>query len=285
MKELVFKEDFEYELTTRSNHRTGVESRKENISENRYCREYTTAQNAYGRYLSELKRNGTEEEKRKVAEIEKNKDVWSDYKLPKEFSFREYDCKRIFKKGQRFAPKKGLTVMVGENGCGKSTLIKEFSEHNGGFSNGEKSKRDTCGKDVDILLLDFEKLNKTIKSNPFGNSEAFKKAFLGNITRSEESHGERVMDVLRLAFDERVLEYKLLILDEPEQGMSLGNQYMYLKLFQKLSEKIDIILVTHSKVMIENVSEVFDVETMSYVPSKEYFERFEANIKQKFSEF
>lgn len=92
------------------------------------------------------------------------------------------------------------------------------------------------------------------------------------------------MDILSLAFDEKVLEYELLILDEPEQGMSLGNQYMYLKLFQKLSEKIDIILVTHSKVMIENVSEVFDVETMSYVPSKEYINRFEEKIKQRFSE-
>lgn len=284
MKELVFEKDFEYVLTTRSNHRTGIESRKENISENRYCREYTTAQNAYSRYLSDLKNNGTEEEKRKVAEIEKNKDARGYYKLPKEFSFREYDYKKIFEKGQRFAHKKGLTVMVGENGCGKSTLIKEFSKHNGGFSNGEKSKRDTLGKKVDILLLDFEKLNKTIKCNPFGRSEDFKKAFFGNITRSEESHGERLMDILSLAFDEKVLEYELLILDEPEQGMSLGNQYMYLKLFQKLSEKIDIILVTHSKVMIENVSEVFDVETMSYVPSKEYINRFEEKIKQRFSE-
>lgn len=285
MKELVFKEDFGYELTTRSNHRTGVESRKENISKNKWSREYSDAQRQYNRYLTNLKNNGTEEEKRKVSEIKKDADRRGYYKLPKEFSFREYDYKKIFEKGQRFAPKKGLTVMVGENGCGKSTLIKEFSEHNGGFSNEEKSKRDMWGKKVDILLLDFEKLNKTIKYNPFGRSEDFKKAFFGNITRSEESHGERLMDILSLAFDEKVLEYELLILDEPEQGMSLGNQYMYLKLFQKLSEKIDIILVTHSKVMIENISEVFDVETMSYVPSKEYLERFEAKIKQKFSEF
>lgn len=82
---------------------------------------------------------------------------------------------------------------------------------------------------------------------------------------SAESHGETregvLLGILQNNFD-------ILLLDEPEQGLSLKNQ---LKYFNKLKETNKIIIInTHSKVFIENVEEVFDVEIMKWVNTKEY---------------
>ena len=57
-------------------------------------------------------------------------------------------------------------------------------------------------------------------------------------------------------------------MDEPEQGLSLKNQKKYIEKLKALNKTI--IIITHCKTFVENVDEVFDVETMQWINSIEY---------------
>lgn len=165
---------------------------------------------------------------------------------------REY--KKLFNKGDTFELKKGVNILVGDNGCGKSTLIKKLVKK-------YKNK-------LSIIHIDMEKANPTIsKPEP-------EKGFLNGYSPQEimaqwmwamESHGETREGVLA-----SILGYEcdLMILDEPEQGLSLRNQLKYLNKLKEMDR--DMIIITHSKVFVENVGEVFDVEQMKWIESKEY---------------
>jgi len=167
---------------------------------------------------------------------------------------REY--KKLFKKGQEITLKNGINVLVGDNGCGKSQLLKVMKDNNLFPQN--------------TIFVDMEKSNPKIsRPNP-------KNGFLHGYTPEEiitqfmwssESHGETregvLMSVLTLDFD-------FLILDEPEQGLSLKNQKKYFHKLKNLGK--DVIIVTHSKVFVEEVEEIFDVETMKWINSKNYLE-------------
>jgi len=85
---------------------------------------------------------------------------------------------------------------------------------------------------------------------------------------NSESHGETregvLLGILSLDFD-------FLILDEPEQGLSLKNQ---LKYFNKLNDlNKTIIIITHSKIFIEHSEYVFDVEEMIWKDSDFYLKQ------------
>lgn len=168
-----------------------------------------------------------------------------------------HEYKKLFKKDDIFETKLGINIIVGDNGCGKSTLMRELIQHNIDYIREHK---------LQVYHIDMEKANPKIsKPNPERgiayNLQEIQNIFMWNV----ESHGETregvLMSILQQPFD-------ILLLDEPEQGLSLRNQ---LRCLNKLKETNKPVIVnTHSKVLIENVEEVFDVETMKWINSKEY---------------
>lgn len=88
---------------------------------------------------------------------------------------------------------------------------------------------------------------------------------VNQIMWNAESHGETREGVLQSIL---TLKFDLLILDEPEQGLSLKNQKKYLLALKDMNKTI--IIITHSKVFVEQVEEVFDVEEMKWANSIEY---------------
>lgn len=273
MKPVVFTKDYEVYIFLESKSREGVFSRKEKVS--RYDRAYRRIEKDYINQLKDESKDSSDHEKQSKA-IEKLKKYSSSshIKVPERLLYQNNDYKRLYRKGQSFIPRKGLNVLVGENGCGKSTLINLFIEQNGTVFSVEEERN------PNIIFIDFEKSNPihTKDGNPFNHKE-----FLGNalvkLTSQEESHGESRKGLLEEIFEINKSVYEILILDEPEQGMSLKNQYRYISRFKELGKEKDIILVTHSKVMIENVDKVFDVESMEWIDSKEYLDNLSVDIE------
>lgn len=165
---------------------------------------------------------------------------------------REY--KKLFNKGSEFEVKSGINVLVGDNGCGKSTLINKLVKDN---------------PKVNVIHIDMEEANPNINTPGPKKGITYSIEEINNkLMWAAESHGETREGVLMSILNIDLKEFDLLILDEPEQGLSLKNQIKY---FNKLKEmNIDVIIITHSKVFIELSETVFDVETMNWIDSKGY---------------
>lgn len=164
---------------------------------------------------------------------------------------RTFTYKKLFDKNTSFKTKNGLNIIVGDNGCGKTTLIKKFIEDN---------------KIKNMFFVDMEKTNPTItKPDPEKGITYSPEEILNQFMWSIESHGETREGVLMAVL---TLDFDFLILDEPEQGLSLKNQKKYYDKLVGLDK--DIIVVTHSKIFVESTLEVFDVETMKWINSEDY---------------
>jgi len=167
-----------------------------------------------------------------------------------------HEYKKLFKKGSEFKLKNGINLFVGDNGCGKSTLMRLLLEDN-------KGKLST----IKVVYVDMENNNpKITKPAPDSLLDGYSvEEVMNQFMWNAESHGETregvLMSVLTLDFD-------LLLMDEPEQGLSLKNQLKYINELKELGKPI--IINTHSKVFIESVDEVFDVEIMKWVKTEEY---------------
>jgi energy-coupling factor transporter ATP-binding protein EcfA2 len=171
------------------------------------------------------------------------------------FHIVEHEYKILYKKDSEFILKDGINLLVGDNGCGKSTLIRLLIK-----ANLENLKG------LIVYNVDMEKTNPNISKPDPDNGTTHSPQQISNMFMwSVESHGETREGVLAGVLSN---EFDMLILDEPEQGLSLRNQLKYLNKLKETGKPI--IISTHSKTFIENVDEVFDVETMKWVNSNEY---------------
>jgi predicted ATPase len=119
---------------------------------------------------------------------------------------------------------------------------------------------------TDTRFLDTEKMNPRIKSTCFDSKN------LGyEIGSRFTSHGEAMLPLLIASRDFKKL---VLIIDEPEAGISLKNQMKILEAFDvALENDCQVIVTTHSYVLIHEVDEVFDLDTRKWTTSRDYLEK------------
>lgn len=154
--------------------------------------------------------------------------------------------------------KDGLNVIVGENGSGKSTLLNLAID-----PRNKIIKSDYDKSHFEYKFLDTEKSNPRIKTDC-----AHSKNIGFEIASRFWSHGETMMPLLSAAEDFKNI---LLLVDEPEAGLSLNNQKLLLTYFNKaIKNNCQIILTTHSYVIIKSVEEVFCMDTKKWISSKTY---------------
>tara|TARA_Y100000310_G_scaffold130972_1_gene130146 strand:- start:6111 stop:6653 length:543 start_codon:yes stop_codon:yes gene_type:complete len=157
-------------------------------------------------------------------------------------------------------PKSGVNLFVGENGCGKSSLLKAMTQ--GSFVNIVTDGASPFG------YFDSERDNPRVKtSNPLSSD-----SMMVSVKSHFESHGETLLPILEQMSNE---ENTVLFLDEPENGISMSNQ---LKLWRKINKAVkngcQFFIATHSYILIEKFKEVYDLNNYEWVKSKEYLERF-----------
>ena len=175
-------------------------------------------------------------------------------------------CLPLFKNGFSFDFKKAITIIVGENGTGKSTLLEGiavlagFDEAGGakGYRPVDHSRAIEASGGVLADALRASWLPK-LSNGWFFRAEGFFSVarYLDEAaieTHSvppdflSHSHGE---GFLRL-FAERCRKQGLYIFDEPESALSPSRQIELLKILRQISESkiCQVIMATHSPVLM-----------------------------------
>ena len=168
----------------------------------------------------------------------------------------------LFKKGFELDFDKPITIIAGENGTGKSTLLEGIAALAG---------YDDAGGGKGYMPVDH---SHAIEVSGGVLSKALRASWLPKITRGwffkaesffsvaryldaagspsadflSHSHGE---GFLRF-FEERCDRQGLFIFDEPESALSPSRQMEFLKLLQMMDEsgKIQVIMATHSPMLM-----------------------------------
>lgn len=164
---------------------------------------------------------------------------------------------RCFKKGAKIEFKDNITLLVGDQGVGKSTILRTLQN--------SKNHKDTIsieanGK-VSTLSFDTEKDNPRMQGS-LGNCSMFQVAAIFS------SHGETILPLMEHVAKEKD---KLLMIDEPESGLSIRSQYRLVKSFKNAAKNnCQLLIATHSIPLMESFKEVFNLEIMKYQSSEDF---------------
>lgn len=156
----------------------------------------------------------------------------------------------------------GLNVIVGENGSGKSSLLSLITDPN-------SSLREIAVNETEFAFhfFDTEKMNPRIRKDFMASGVV---ALLVN--SKYQSHGEAMLPMLNHAEE---MHNSLILVDEPEAGLSLSNQKKLFKVYEKIvrDNNCQIILTTHSYVIISSVEKVFNMKTKKWEKSSDFLRR------------
>lgn len=195
----------------------------------------------------------------------------------------------IFPKDLTIEFKSGINVIVGDNGCGKSSLLKKiffpkfekpwFSDKTDAEQKQEHINNYVKGKTRELLFDKFPNLfinGKEIHKNVFiENLKNSKITLSGHDVLAmwdmhDFSNGENTLDFLRSL---EAIENGLIMLDEPETSLSIKSQRLIAKLLTKIAEKNQVIIITHAPVLMETAKEVYDFEKKQWINTEEYIKQ------------
>lgn len=171
------------------------------------------------------------------------------------------NIRKVFKAGE-IIPLRPLTFIVGDNGSGKTTFLELLSER---FIY-------SCSESVYIpneSLKEFQKFSHfdLEKHNPRKQGE--QSITLFGIVSAFRSHGEMNMDLFVHDFAEK--QNEIILLDEPDQALSIRSIYRLFKIFEKMiSNGCQIIAAVHSQTLMELVDEVYSVEHKKWMKPSEF---------------
>jgi predicted ATP-dependent endonuclease of OLD family len=169
-------------------------------------------------------------------------------------------------KGQKIEFQPGLNFIVGENGIGKSSifallqgeLTRDFQYTTVGVKESET---------LHTYHFDTEKMNPR-------KSSTIRSAV--DVISRFTSHGETMEKCLR-AVKQAIAEENgplIILIDEPESGLSPWTQKDLLKLFERLSNKHQFLIATHSTVFtsgdVGTVVWLSEEGTRYYTPPKTF---------------
>ncbi len=163
----------------------------------------------------------------------------------------------LFKEGFELLFDKKVTIIIGENGCGKSTIMKKIAK-NIGFNifggNSSSNYADEQLNEDNLITMSWSHKTKKgfyFRSDTFDTyynyiesdkeiSRYYPKKF------SKLSHGESFLELFN-NFNEGIF-----LLDEPESALSPQNQLGLLRIIYDLekNDKSQIIILTHSPIIM-----------------------------------
>lgn len=154
-----------------------------------------------------------------------------------------------------------VNLLVGNQGCGKSTLLKLIQQQHSDIH--VELTEDTIKNGVSTFFFDSEKDNPRMKSpddyaDLNGNNIGI--GYGGALRSRFKSHGEVIqqytIDALKTA------KNSVLLIDEPESGLSITNQFKLIKGIKKAVENgCQFFIATHCYPLIQE----FDVISLEHL--------------------
>jgi predicted ATPase len=159
---------------------------------------------------------------------------------------------------------KPITLLVGDQGSGKSSLINLIYSH---VKRQPLAKSSFVTSDkTPIRAFDFEHDNPRTLGY-FRDDDSM----LGQIQSKFASHGEVVKGLLETLTD---VKNTCFLLDEPDMALSPRSCYELLRFISKsvFKSKNQIIAAVHNPILIEGVSEVYSVEYQCWMTGSEFLD-------------
>lgn len=175
---------------------------------------------------------------------------------------------RCFTTGERFHFYPGVNLLVGDQGCGKSSLIGEVRNCGSKLKRADRAYRKERaatltfeGGETQSLAFDFEHDNFRTK-NYFDGNTGF------HVAAMFASHGEG--NKLLLETLDKV-ENSVLFLDEPDMALSIRSAHALAQLFERMAGRGNQILAAvHNQVVIQYFEQVLSLEHRRWLPSKDF---------------
>jgi predicted ATPase len=152
----------------------------------------------------------------------------------------------------------GVTVLVGENGTGKSTLIEAIAIAAGFNPEGGSGQATFATRDTHSLLADHLRLVWSgrlqpgwfLRAESFYNVASYRQANPGRAPERsyhEMSHGESFLAVARTWFGQP----RLFVLDEPEAALSFTGQLALTQaMLDGVAKGAQFVVATHSPLLM-----------------------------------
>ena len=163
---------------------------------------------------------------------------------------------RCFKKDEVISFRPGINILVGDQGCGKSSILQIFGM-------GNKAAKEIVGitGKCRTASLDFERNNPRVQGHIDHMIHALSRW---------KSHGETVLLLLQFLSEPKD-EATTFLLDEPDMALSLRSVYRLANMFHTTVEVgHQIIAAVHHPTLIQSVPEVLSLEHRRWMAADEF---------------
>jgi predicted ATPase len=173
---------------------------------------------------------------------------------------------------------KPITILAGENGCGKTTLIEAIAARCGINPDGGREYREvedrrretalsqsvtvtyTGGRSFSGMFLRADKLDKQARA---ATGDARVRMPITDEWRdaTRQSRGETILSLLSAALDSS--ERRLFLLDEPEAALSPARQLVLLRLLDAIHKdgRSQVVIASHSTILMSHPeAEIFWID-------------------------
>ena len=177
---------------------------------------------------------------------------------------KDYRC---FKKGEKIEFHPGVNLLVGEQGCGKSSLIGVLRNR----SSGTDHQKDATDKIIKIVadkcsLMSFDFEKDHARTGNFRDDVNYRV----QISMRWSSHGEVVNAILRVLSDPTYTNTAF-VMDEPDMALSMRSCTALSKLLNDTAARgCQIVAAVHSQTVISLQDEVLSLEHRKWMPSAEF---------------
>jgi energy-coupling factor transporter ATP-binding protein EcfA2 len=170
---------------------------------------------------------------------------------------------RTFKKDECYILDHNINVLVGDQGSGKSSLLKLINE-------SSIERHYLYEQKVEIILIDelvssvvyyfdSEHMNSRVKSKIKSGAD---------MAAIMSSHGQVQNSILTKI---KNIQNSIILIDEPETSLSIKSTINLIKLLDNLSKNNQIIISTHHPLIISHFNVVLSVEHKKWLSSEDFF--------------